>query len=311
MRLFQKIVLALGLLGLAALLWSMDKGQIGRLLYRVRWGLLLIVAQEIVAHTINAFAWRLAFVPQEAAAFPFRELLRLRVIGDAINYLVPGATIPGEILRASLLNRSHGRRSRAGSVLVAKCTQSLAHCLFMVTGLLMLAHGYSTAAPYAPFLYAAATVLLLVLAAAGLLAWRSKGGQSIPQDGPVTFPVMLGWLKDYALRYPGRVLGSTATFMLAFAWGAFEAFWICRFLGSPISATTALTLETLSLAVDGFLFMVPAKMGTQEGGKTAIFVLLGLPAEQGFAFGVVRHTRELLWAGGGLLLYWRHRSGVR
>ncbi|TPW18607.1 MAG: hypothetical protein FD126_3378, partial [Elusimicrobia bacterium] len=64
----------------------------------------------------------------------------------------------------------------------------------------------------------------------------------------------------------------------------------------------ALTIELLSITIDGIFFMVPAKVGTQEGGKTAIFTALGLPPASGFAFGVVRHIRELAWAALGLYL---------
>src|SRR5262249_45263422 len=83
---------------------------------------------------------------------------------------------------------------------------------------------------------------------------------------------------------PGRVALSSAMFALAYAWGAFEAYWICRFLGLPVTVLTALSIETLSLTVDGMLFAVPAKIGTQEGGKVAVFAALGLPTHMGLAF---------------------------
>ena len=53
---------------------------------------------------------------------------------------------------------------------------------------------------------------------------------------------------------------------------------------------------------DGLLFVVPAKIGTQEGGKVAVFAALGLPLLLGLAFGIARHVRELAWAGLGILL---------
>jgi hypothetical protein len=50
------------------------------------------------------------------------------------------------------------------------------------------------------------------------------------------------------------------------------------------------------------LFVVPAKIGTQEGGKVAVFAALGLPLPLGLAFGITRHVRELAWAALGILL---------
>ena len=71
----------------------------------------------------------------------------------------------------------------------------------------------------------------------------------------------------------------------------------------PVSPVTAFAIEVLSITIDGLLFLVPAKIGTQEGGKVVAFAALGLPSSFGFAFGVVRHVRELIWAAAGILLY--------
>ena len=60
---------------------------------------------------------------------------------------------------------------------------------------------------------------------------------------------------------------------------------------------TALALETGSVILDGMLFFVPAKVGTQEGGKVALFAALGLSPARGLTVGVVRRIRELAYAG--------------
>ena len=116
-----------------------------------------------------------------------------------------------------------------------------------------------------------------------------------------------GLLKRYLLRHPGRFLGSIAFFMLGYSWGAAEVWIICHFLGLPIGVETAFSVEFLSNLVDSLAFWVPAKIGTQEAGKTAIFAGLGLPPEMGFTLGLIRHVRELCWAGVGLGLYAAHQ----
>ena len=50
-----------------------------------------------------------------------------------------------------------------------------------------------------------------------------------------------------------------------------------------------------------FLF-VPGRAGTAEGVRTGVFVLLGLPASTGVAYGLVRRARELIWVLPGLAL---------
>jgi hypothetical protein len=46
---------------------------------------------------------------------------------------------------------------------------------------------------------------------------------------------------------------------------------------------------------------VPAKAGTQEGGKVLLFAARGLNPARGLTVGIVRRIRELTYAGLGLM----------
>ena len=304
----------LGLLGLAILVWRADTHAVRVAVLEVGWGIVLVVGQEVVAHLLNTLGWRFAFAREHVASLSFGELLRLRLAGDAINYLTPSATIAGEYARVAMLGDRLGADVRAASVVVAKSAQTLAQAVFMAAGLSLLGAGFVIAGPRRSF-------ALWGLGLGLLLAMLLIYGSTAARFGPVR-----GFLRNAARRlaeflrdHPGRVVLSTFMFVLAYGWGAFEAYWICRFLGIPVPVFTALAIEVLSVTVDGILFMVPAKIGTQEGGKVAIFAALGLPASLGLAFGLVRHLRELSWAGIGMLLYalsarrrrWRPHDPVR
>ncbi len=307
MRIFQRVVLGVGALTLAVLLWKMDAETAGRLVLHVGWGMALIIAQEIVAHLLNAAGWRFAFSPDQAPAFSFLELVKLRIAGDAINYLTPSATIAGEIARTGMLDRSHALEIRAASVVVAKFTQTLGQILFALTGLVAMAGRYlSPDEHWRNVVYAMAGAFAVLLVAFVVYAAMARRAP----DAGTGLRALGGRLRLFVRLHPGRFAISTVLFLLGYAWGAFEAYWICQFFGLPISILTAMTIEVLSVAIDSILFMVPAKIGTQEGGKTAIFATLGLPATAGFAFGVVRHIRELSWAGLGLLLYSAHKHAT-
>ena len=80
---------------------------------------------------------------------------------------------------------------------------------------------------------------------------------------------------------------------------------ILAWVGGPVDWQTALALEIGSVLIDGILFFVPAKVGTQEGGKVLLFAMLGLDPARGLTVGVVRRIRELTYAGLGLaVLAW-------
>src|SRR5207302_1232032 len=94
-----------------------------------------------------------------------------------------------------------------------------------------------------------------------------------------------------------------ATAPLAFGvCGFVEIRLILYFLHVPAGWATAVAIEGLSILVDQAFFYVPAKIGTQEGGKYFIFLLLGLNPASGFALGVVRRLREIAWVFVGLLI---------
>ncbi len=304
----------LGLLGLAILVWRADTHAVKVAVLEVGWGIVLVVGQEVVAHLLNTLGWRFAFAREHVAALPFGELLRLRLAGDAINYLTPSATIAGEYARVAMLGDRLGADVRAASVVVAKSAQTLAQAVFMAAGLSLLGAGFVIAGPRR-------SLALWGLGLGLLLAMLLIYGSTAARLGPVRAIVRNAArrLAEFLQEHPERVVLSTFMFVLAYGWGCFEVYWICRFLGIPVPVFTALAIEVLSVTVDGLLFMVPAKIGTQEGGKVAVFAALGLPASLGLAFGLVRHVRELSWAGIGMLLYalsarrrrWRPHDPVR
>jgi glycosyltransferase 2 family protein len=299
MTLRPTLLLVLGAVGLGVLAWRIDVGVVRAAALQLGWGMALIVGQEIVAHVFNALAWRFAFAPGDARAFPLRELVRLRVAGDAVNYLTPTATLGGEVARAAMLRGGRDAGVRAVSVIVAKSTQTLAQALFMTAGLILVASAWVPPAILRSPRPWAVLAVVTALGALGLLGVRSRwraGASRLWQRalGPRVL--------EFVRQYPQRTALSTGMFGLGYAWGAFEAYWICRFLGLQVPIATAMAIEVLSITADGLLFMVPAKIGTQEGGKVAVFAALGLPVALGFAFGIARHVRELVWAALGVLL---------
>jgi hypothetical protein len=91
-----------------------------------------------------------------------------------------------------------------------------------------------------------------------------------------------------------------ACFVAGWAVGALEVYVVLAWIGAPVDWATALAVEAGSVLIDGIVFFVPAKLGTQEGGKVVLFAALGLDPARGFTLGVVRRIRELVYAGLGL-----------
>ncbi|MDD5627557.1 MAG: lysylphosphatidylglycerol synthase domain-containing protein [Elusimicrobia bacterium] len=314
MKHFERLVVVVGFLTLLGLLWKFEPGTVWGLVSGVGWGFLIILPMQLCDHILNAVGWRYAFAEADAARVSFWQLVRVRVAGDGVNYLTPSATIAGEIIRPAMLGAHIPAHSRNSSVVVAKVAQSLGQAGFAMVGLLVLIPlrlGFLSGAQVWAGLGACAFIIVLVGAGmAGFCARRRDGSYLWRLREP------LAGLREQTARYlresPGRFALSCLFFLLGFAWGAWEVLVICYFLGIRIDALTALSVEVLSVLVDSIFIVVPAKIGTQEAGKTAIFAGLGLTASKGLAFGLVRHARELAWAAAGFALYaWDRRRRAR
>lgn len=305
MKFAQKIILLAGFLTLGTLLWKMDVSEVAGLVAKVGWGFVFILVQETGAHAFNALGWRFAMRPKTASEYSLWELLRYRVIGDGVNYLTPSAQIAGEFARASLLGPRVSFDTRLAGVVAAKFSQGMAQFLFALFGAAWLVGARIPAiAPYQRWFQGAA--ILSILCLAGFIVYerlRPARETADPDALPGGLRGLPRQMQSFLGDHPGRAALSVVFFLVGFAWNAIEVYWICRFLSIPVDWGTALAIETMSSIIDGILFMVPAKVGTQEAGKTAIFAMLGMSARAGFALGIVRHIRELAWAGLGLALY--------
>jgi uncharacterized membrane protein YbhN (UPF0104 family) len=205
-----------------------------------------------------------------------------------------------------MLHHAETAEARASSVVVAKFNQILAQLSFVLGGFVFVVSAYLPASPHWVRLRLAAS-WLLILAAGAYLVYSLWGRHWIRDAGIEEFAEKKLWgfgkvpwhLRSYFKKHPWRMGASVLLFLCAYGWSAIEAWLICRFIGVPAPWRLAFAIEVLSIGIDAVL-LVPGKVGTQETGKTAVFVLLGLPPASGFAFGLVRHIRELCWAFTGM-----------
>lgn len=306
-RWFNGLVLAAGTATFLYLLWTFEPKKVWANLLGFGWGFALVLPFQLLDHALNALGWRLCFPPALARAVPFSELVRVRIAGDGVNYLTPSANIAGEFVRPLMLRADVELPARITSVFIAKASQAAGQALFILLGLAYVVLGRVSSFDSGNLMWgAAATMLILggVTFCVWMLAHRPPDwvGRRFPKLAEALAPVR-GQLRDYLARHPLRLVGAVVMFMLGYAWGALEIWLIAHFMGLGLPLAACLAVEFLSNLIDAMAFMVPAKIGTQEAGKAVIFAGLGLPAEKGFVLGLIRHVRELLWAGSGLALY--------
>jgi putative membrane protein len=313
----ERVFLISGVILFVFLLHELGVRTVVMNLRLVGWGIAPIVLQEILAYTANTFGWRAAF-SSPRPQIPFARLLAARIAGDAVNYLTPTATLGGEFVRTRYLNGDAGSTSLVASVAVAKLSQTIGQITFVVVGLVFVLDDTPLPAAVRRGLLAglagliALTVVLIVGQRRGMFApmLRFAHRLGLPERAPA-LARRLQRLDEEIARFHGDANGalllSSASFCIGWALGVLEIYLILWFLGVPVSVHRALTIEVLSVAIDGILFFVPAKVGTQEGGKVLIFTILGLDPGKGLALGIVRRIRELTWALIGMLILSRRQ----
>jgi hypothetical protein len=297
----------LGVTVLAVILVQIGLDTLIRDLRVIGWGLAVILLVESLNVFFNTWGWALAFPAGERTVSP-RRLLAARLAGDGVNYLTPSATVGGELLRVRLLGGAVPLGLRWASVSVAKLGQTVAQALFIFLGLALVLPHLADVTPLAAGLAGVGAALLAALAFLGLLSrgvWATLEALARRLGLATRLPARWagpGREVDAALGRLGawRLAGSLACFVAGWSVGAAEIYLILIWLGAPVDWQTALALETGSVLIDGILFFVPGKLGTQEGGKVVLFAALGLNPARGLTVGVVRRIRELAYAGLGL-----------
>lgn len=321
LRIVELALLVGGVVLLGFLIHRLGAGTVMVNLRLVGWGIAPIILQECLAYLANTLGWWAAFSsPRPPIAFT--QLLAARIAGDAVNYVTPTATLGGEFVRTRFLRTQATGTSLVASLAVAKLSQTIGQIAFIIVGLAIILDDtplppgtrHGLLAGLAAF--AALAVTLVFVQRRGMFAPLLRFAQRFGL--PARAPELMRRLErldaeiaHFHVDTNGSFLLSAMSFFAGWCMGVVEIYLILWFLGVPVTVHRALTIEVLSVTIDGALFFVPLKAGTQEGGKVLIFTVLGLDPAKGLALGIVRRIRELTWASIGLLILSRRQFTPR
>ena len=321
LRLAERLVLASGIILFCFLVARLGAENILGDLRMIGWGILVIIAAEILAFLANTLGWRVAF--SRGGNVPsFGQLLRARIAGDGVNYLTPTATMGGEFVRVRMLQGQAPTASLAASVIVAKLTQTVGLVIYISSGLFVVLNNIRLPASTKMGMLGSLALFALMLLA--LLSLQRRGLLTPVLRFTDRWSILrfLAPLRSSAERIDteisqvhresfGRVVLSSVAFALGFACGVIESYLILWFFSIPTSFQLALAIDVLGVAINNLTFFIPFRVGAQEAGKALVFAVLGLSPAQGLAAGVVCRIRELTWAFVGLAIMAHSRVSLR
>ena len=321
-------LLSIGLVIFVAVLASQGLSTVLATLAVAGWGLVLVALFHLVPLVLDAAAIRVLFVPGAAAgagAAPMREAILARWVGESANSLMPGGQIGGPVLMARHLSlRGMPLPEAVATVTVSTTLQTFAQIGFALYGVSLLgAHAthVSESTLRNSSLIASA---FLALQIGGFYLLQRRGFFSRLLRAAARFVGKRDWSDwmshaqaidaavEVTYRRGGAVAASFGLSLVGWLVGTVEVYWILQLLGSPVSWSDALMLESIGQAIRGAAFAIPGALGVQEGGYLLLGSLLGLHAETGLALSLAKRARELLLGLPGLLyLHWAERGGAR
>jgi uncharacterized membrane protein YbhN (UPF0104 family) len=111
-----------------------------------------------------------------------------------------------------------------------------------------------------------------------------------------------GRIASFYAEHPRRFAASTLLCFVGWCGGLLETWLVLRLLAPRAGFLEAFAIEGLAMTLNNLFLFIPGRIGSAEGVRVVVFLLLGLTAAQGAAYGLVRRGREIAWMVPGLLL---------
>jgi putative membrane protein len=301
------VVLFVGLLvsqGLPAILMS---------LARAGWGLVAVAAFHLLPLVLDAAAICVLF-HAGMARDTLRNALLARWIGESANSLMPAGQIGGPVLMTlHLAQRGMAMSEAAAAITVSTTLQTFAQIVFALLGVVLIGahtghfseHDLRTAALIASAFLAVQVAGFYFIQRRGFfgrLMWalrRFAGNRDWSRWQSQAQAIDVEVQNTYARG--AAVMASFLLSLLGWTVGTGEVYLIAVLLGTPVSWTNALLLESLGQAIRGAGFAIPGALGVQEAGYLLLGPLAGLPTDAALALSLAKRARELLLGLPGLL----------
>lgn len=327
MKTTSTIGMLLGLAVITAMIAWQGAATVGGTVASIGWGIVLLMLLYVPHLGISTVSWRLLFAADRVPGFG--EAMYAKWVGGSVNWLLPVASIGGELVKARLIARRSVRGTDAGaSVIVDKTVQALSVLLWVLVGLCLLLllevdTVLAVAVPLGFALFAAAIWIFLMIQRGGAFGFlaghlaRATGGEFWGRLAPKADEM------DATIRAlydrPGRIALAVLLRLAARVVLAGEVWLAAYLMGYPIGLVEAVMLKSLAVAARSAAFAIPGGLGAQEASYMAFGALIDLSPELMLSVSLVTRVRELLIGLPGLVawqlsegrsLFARHGAGA-
>ena len=318
MRVAVRIALAAGLALLLALIMR-EGSAILIPLARAGQVLLWLVPLHALPILLDVLGWRMLIARRRESRLG--TLFWIATIREGVDRLLPAANIGGALVGIRLLaERGVDSVIAAASVTTEVVLTVVSQYVFVMLGVLCLLRLTGTVQFADDVLIGLAASLPLVVLLAVLLRYGAVFGRMerlaarlLGEDKLSFLPGQSASL-DAAIQElcadPSRLLTAIAWQVTGMVSGSLETWLALRWLGHPVPFGAAIALESLTMTVRNFVFLVPAGLGVQEASLVGFGALLGVSGELALALSLAKRMREILF-GVPALISWYWVEGRR
>jgi uncharacterized membrane protein YbhN (UPF0104 family) len=253
---------------------------------------------------------------------PFFRLFRIRIISDALNILLPSASLGGDAARAYMIKGNVPLKEGIPGVLFDKTIEFVATAIFLAGGLLLgILFIRMPAGLLAPALICqAVTTFGLVL----LIFFSVRGFYGIVLKISGLVPRAQRWVlnreeqlraldRNLRLLYSRANLKTAAALglhVLARLTGVVEVLIILRVLGVPADFVLAWFISAAVIISNTIFFILPGQWGITESASMLVLKSLGHPAAIGLTLSVIRRIRKLAFVCLALVFFMTEKKGL-
>src|SRR5262249_42314888 len=216
----------------------------------------------------------------------FRTLFGIYLAGDSANYLAPG-NVAGEPLKIHLLRGETGAPAALASITIHKHADMLAQWAFMLLGVGIAVGSFQMPVAAGTAAVAGAVVFGLPLL---LFTWALRRGLYSP-----VLRTLARWkplarrldrfhrpaetadrqIREFYERHRGRLAASVAWCFVGWCGGLVESWLVLRLIAPETGWAAAFAVEALAMTFNNVLLFIPARIGSAEGVRVAVFLLVG------------------------------------
>jgi len=305
----------LGLAVLAYVLAQPDYPALWVLLQTAGLALLWVVLFEPLRWLSQALAWHILFAAGCRARFA--SVFYASALASAVNDLLPALSVGGNLLKARHLVKRGISGSEATAVGIVDISLHAVSALgWSLIGLAALGKVADDADLFRVSVFGSIVLALVIaffvgaqLFASGRVArllerrFSARGWDQLAHGADRTQRCLLEiW------RRRATCLASVGSRMAGRALMVPEIMFVGWLMGGDVAFWQATTLTGVVILVKTASFMIPGRIGVQEGAFLAVGALLGLQTELVFAIALAVRLREILPQLPVLLVWWLGES---